>query len=43
MAETLVTSAPRHTERAANGTTVVELRGEIDILTAPSLGRAWTI
>ncbi|WP_330340208.1 STAS domain-containing protein [Streptomyces sp. NBC_00557] len=38
MVETLVTSAPRHTERAANGTTVVELRGEIDILTAPSLG-----
>ncbi|MFE1293953.1 STAS domain-containing protein [Streptomyces sp. NPDC058731] len=38
MVETLVTSAPRHTERAADGTTVVKLRGEIDILTAPSLG-----
>ncbi|MFF8925881.1 STAS domain-containing protein [Streptomyces longwoodensis] len=38
MVETLITSAPRHTERAVGGTTVVELRGEIDILTAPSLG-----
>ncbi|WNM31223.1 STAS domain-containing protein [Streptomyces sp. Li-HN-5-11] len=38
MVETLVMSAPRHTERAVDGTTVVELRGEIDILTAPSLG-----
>ncbi|MET8765679.1 STAS domain-containing protein [Streptomyces sp. NPDC004658] len=38
MAKTLITSAPRHTERAVGGTTVVELRGEIDILTAPSLG-----
>ncbi|MGW0205436.1 STAS domain-containing protein [Streptomyces sp. NPDC003233] len=38
MAETLITFAPRHTERAVRGTTVLELRGEIDILTAPPLG-----
>ncbi|MGW7386827.1 STAS domain-containing protein [Streptomyces sp. NPDC054794] len=38
MVETLITSAPRHTKRALGGTTVVELRGEIDILTAPALG-----
>jgi anti-anti-sigma factor len=30
-------SAPHHTERAVGETTVVELRGEIDIFTAPSL------
>ncbi|MGW2642808.1 STAS domain-containing protein [Streptomyces sp. NPDC001348] len=38
MVATLITSAPRHTERVVGGTTVVELSGEIDILTAPSLG-----
>ncbi|MEU1788152.1 STAS domain-containing protein [Streptomyces sparsogenes] len=38
MVETLITSAPRHTERAVGGTTVVELRGEIDIHTAPLIG-----
>lgn len=38
MVETLVMSAPRHAERSVGGTTLVELRGEIDILTAPSLG-----
>ncbi|WP_055555011.1 STAS domain-containing protein [Streptomyces sp. NBRC 110028] len=37
MAETFIQSATRHTERAVGGTTVVELRGEIDILTAPAL------
>ncbi|MFC9916008.1 STAS domain-containing protein [Streptomyces sp. NPDC059862] len=30
-------SAPHHTERTVGATTVVELRGEIDIFTAPSL------
>ncbi|MGW7528834.1 STAS domain-containing protein [Streptomyces sp. NPDC054783] len=35
MAETLAQSAPRPIERAVGGTTVVELRGEIDILAAP--------
>ncbi|MFF9807994.1 STAS domain-containing protein [Streptomyces coeruleorubidus] len=30
-------SAPHHTERTVGETTVVELRGEIDIFTAPSL------
>ncbi|MFE0511812.1 STAS domain-containing protein [Streptomyces sp. NPDC058964] len=29
--------APHHTERTVGGTTVVALRGEIDLLTAPSL------
>ncbi|MFI6359768.1 STAS domain-containing protein [Streptomyces sp. NPDC050743] len=38
MVETLITSALRHTERAVGGTTVLELRGEIDILTAPPIG-----
>ncbi|MFE3633552.1 STAS domain-containing protein [Streptomyces sp. NPDC059168] len=38
MAETLIRSAPRHTERAVGGTTLLELRGEIDILTAAPLG-----
>ncbi|MFI2206534.1 STAS domain-containing protein [Streptomyces sp. NPDC020192] len=38
MIETLITSTPRHTERAVGGTTVVELRGETDILTAPPIG-----
>ncbi|MFG3203807.1 STAS domain-containing protein [Streptomyces sp. NPDC048192] len=38
MAETLITSASRHTEHAVGGTTVVELRGEIDILTAAPVG-----
>ena len=38
MVENLITSAPRHTERVVGGTTVIELRGEIDILTAPALG-----
>lgn len=37
MAETLTQSGPSHTERAVGGTTVVELHGEIDILTAPPL------
>ncbi|WP_189940793.1 STAS domain-containing protein [Streptomyces aurantiogriseus] len=30
-------SAPHHTERVVGGTTIVELRGEIDILTAPQI------
>ncbi|WP_225102483.1 STAS domain-containing protein [Streptomyces sp. CoH27] len=34
----LIMAASRHTERAVGGTTVVELHGEIDILTAPPLG-----
>ncbi|MER6129045.1 STAS domain-containing protein [Streptomyces sp. NPDC001795] len=38
MAQTPLRSEPRHTEGAVGGTTVVELRGEIDILTAPALG-----
>ncbi|MCC5478283.1 STAS domain-containing protein [Streptomyces barringtoniae] len=38
MVETLISFAPRHTERAVGGTTVLELRGEIDILTAAPLG-----
>ncbi|MGW2098680.1 STAS domain-containing protein [Streptomyces olivaceoviridis] len=38
MVETLITSAPRHTERAIGGMTILELRGEIDILTAPPIG-----
>ncbi|MCW7945215.1 sulfate transporter [Streptomyces hygroscopicus] len=38
MPDTLIRSEPRHTERAVGGTTVVELRGEIDILTALPLG-----
>ncbi|MFF5439263.1 STAS domain-containing protein [Streptomyces achromogenes] len=38
MVESLITSASRHTERAVGGTTVVELRGEIDIRTAPPIG-----
>ncbi|MEV6291405.1 STAS domain-containing protein [Streptomyces sp. NPDC051896] len=38
MVETLISFAPRHTERAIGGTTVLELRGEIDILTAAPLG-----
>ncbi|MFF4398893.1 STAS domain-containing protein [Streptomyces sp. NPDC001480] len=38
MVETLITSAPRHTDRAVGGTTLLELRGEIDILTAAPLG-----
>ncbi|MFF5406776.1 STAS domain-containing protein [Streptomyces misionensis] len=37
MAETLIRSVCRHTQRAVGGTTVVELRGEIDVLAAPSL------
>ena len=37
MAENLIRSAPRHTERAVGGTTVVEPHGEIDMLTAPPL------
>ncbi|QKV97101.1 STAS domain-containing protein [Streptomyces sp. NA02950] len=37
MVKTLITSAPRRTDRAVGRTTVVELRGEIDILTAPPL------
>lgn len=37
MVETLIPSAPRPTERVLGETTVVELRGEIDILTAPPL------
>ncbi|MFJ4640972.1 STAS domain-containing protein [Streptomyces hygroscopicus] len=38
MVETLITSAPRHTERSVGGTTVVALHGDIDILTASPLG-----
>ncbi|MFI0508987.1 anti-sigma B factor antagonist [Streptomyces canus] len=37
MAENHTRPAPCHTERVVGGTTVVEVRGEIDILTAPSL------
>lgn len=37
MAANLTGPAPCHTERVADGTTVVEARGEIDILTAPPL------
>ncbi|ARP73370.1 anti-sigma factor antagonist [Streptomyces pluripotens] len=37
MAETVIRSEFHLTERAVGGTTVVELRGEIDILTALSL------
>lgn len=37
MAENHIRSAPCHTERTDDGTTVVELRGEIDILTAPAV------
>ncbi|MGI5347063.1 STAS domain-containing protein [Streptomyces sp. CA-250714] len=38
MYENLIESAPCHTERLVGGVTVVELSGEIDIRTAPSLG-----
>jgi anti-sigma B factor antagonist len=37
MAENHARPAPCHTERLVGGTTVVELRGEIDIRTAPPL------
>lgn len=37
MAENHTSLAPRPTERVVGGTTVVELRGEIDLLTAPPL------
>ncbi|UUU19030.1 STAS domain-containing protein [Streptomyces sp. DSM 40750] len=37
MSENDPRSAPHHTERTVGETTVVELRGEIDIFTAPSL------
>jgi anti-sigma B factor antagonist len=37
MAENHTRPAPCHTERFVGGTTVVEVHGEIDILTAPSL------
>jgi len=35
MTETHTRSVPHHTERTDGGTTVVELRGEVDLLTAP--------
>lgn len=35
MSEPHTRSAPHHTERVVGGTTIVELCGEIDILTAP--------
>lgn len=38
MAENPTGHTPCHTERTVGGTTVVELRGEIDILTAPTVG-----
>ncbi|MGW2745511.1 STAS domain-containing protein [Streptomyces sp. NPDC001450] len=38
MVEALSRSAPQHTERVLGAVTVVELRGEIDILTASPLG-----
>ena len=38
MSETLIMYGSHHTERAVGRTTVVELRGDIDILTAPPLG-----
>jgi anti-anti-sigma factor len=37
MADTFIRSAPRHTERAVGGTTVVQLFGEIDFCTPPPL------
>jgi anti-sigma B factor antagonist len=37
MSENDPRSAPHHTEHTVGDTTVVELRGEIDIFTAPSL------
>lgn len=37
MSENNFSSAPHHTEHTVGETTVVELRGEIDIFTAPSL------
>jgi anti-anti-sigma factor len=37
MAEIHCESGPCHTERVVGGTTVVEVRGEIDICTAPPL------
>ncbi|KPI19017.1 anti-anti-sigma regulatory factor, SpoIIAA [Actinobacteria bacterium OK074] len=37
MTEIHTTAAPHHTERVIAGTTVVELRGEIDLLTAQPL------
>ncbi|MGW5470068.1 STAS domain-containing protein [Streptomyces chartreusis] len=37
MYENPTRSSPSHSARAVAGTTVVELRGEIDLLTAPAL------
>ncbi|WP_405875935.1 MULTISPECIES: STAS domain-containing protein [unclassified Streptomyces] len=37
MAENHNRTAPCHTERVVGGTTVVEMRGDIDILTTPQL------